>query len=91
VGTDAAGNATTLSLYRWANPADGYYLVGYFHGNYQVQIADSPVLQEGAKVYSGTVRTVNAINDLYDRSALAMVYSTCGAWICQHLTFAPIG
>ena len=73
-GTDNAGNVTTLSLYRWANPADGYHLLGYFHGNNQVQIVDAPLLPEGSKVYSGTVRLVNAVNDLYDRSALAMVY-----------------
>jgi hypothetical protein len=74
VGTDAAGNKTTLSLYRWINRDEGYRLIGYFHGGARVEIVDGPPLNTATQVYTGTVRTVRTVDRLYDRSGLALVY-----------------
>ncbi len=74
VGTDAAGNKTTLSLYRWVNRDEGYRLIGYFHGNARVEIADGPQQNNDTGVYTGTVRSVRTVDRLYDRSGLAVVY-----------------
>lgn len=74
VGTDAAGNKTTMSLYRWINRDEGYRLIGYFHGNVRIEIPDGPVLNADTRVYSGTVRSVRTVDSLYDRSGLSLVY-----------------
>jgi hypothetical protein len=73
IGTDLAGNKTYLSFYRWVGPAEGYRLVGYFHGNARVEIVNGPTASASG-VYSGVVQTVHAVDRLYERSGLAMVY-----------------
>jgi hypothetical protein len=70
IGIDAAGRQTTLSLYRWRSPLDGYVLLGYFHGNNRVEIATTPPVTNPA-VYSGTVTSVQTVDSFYDRSGLA--------------------
>jgi hypothetical protein len=74
VGTDAAGNRTTLSLYRWINRDEGYRLIGYFHGNARVEIPGGPILNTDTMIYSGAVRTVRTVDRLYDRSGLSVIY-----------------
>jgi hypothetical protein len=74
VGSDAAGNNTALTLFRWVNETSGYRLAGYFHGNARVAIPDGPVFQSDVKFYNGPVRTVRTVDRLFDRSGLAMYY-----------------
>ena len=74
IGSDAVGNRTTLSLYRWAGTTQGYRLIGYFHGNDRVEIVSPPTYITATKTYSGVIGSVRAFDRFYDRSGLAMVY-----------------
>jgi len=74
VGSDAADNKTTLSLYRWTNAADGYQLLGYFHGSYSVKIVDGPTYITTTQIYSGAVQTVQTRDLRYDRSGLVNMW-----------------
>lgn len=74
VGADLAGNRTYLSLYRWQNASEGYRLLGYFHGSARVEIVDPPLRNADTKIYSGAIKAVRAVDRLYDRSGLGMIY-----------------
>lgn len=74
VGADLAGTRTYLSLYRWQGASEGYRLLGYVHGNARVETVSPPMLNPDTKIYSGVAKALRAVDRLYDRSGLAMVY-----------------